>query len=398
MQEVIRSSPFRLRKYIVLLAVGAMLLSAAGAPGYSPQMRRAMLMGPWEIVVQLAGGAPMHFPVEVPDVDKVADLDKVLPLPGSVVKIRLTKYLPDLKRSVSGVKDSSGNVIALIHAWGSGLDQDMWLDAADAEKRGIASRVGAINLVEIHDPKKLEEMLKQLARGKSLGILSVWPDKAKKPLQFVIKKGQSLSIPESDYSLKILDYMPHYSIDVETKKVTNVSKEPVNPAIKVRCTKGDSTLEQWLWSKVPASPHSKAKLPFRAEFTAFDFGKKAGRYILAGAAEGEPWIMYFKDGNVVAKKAETGKDYPLLDAKYAVTIKEYYGSGIIKHEWKNGDESLAHPAIVATVQKGQKKKELVLELNKPSRYDSEDGDVMTFLFGRKSAPGMKGGGMGGPVK
>ena len=399
MQEVIRSSPFRLRKYIVLLAVGTMLLSSAGAPGYSPQMRRAMLMGPWEIVVQSeADRAPIRFPVEVADVDKTTDLDKVLPLPGSVVKIHVTKYLPDLQWIVSGVEDSSGSVIALINAWGPGLDQDMWLDAADAMKRGITSRAGGMKLVEIHDPKKLEGMLKQLARGKSVGILSVWPDKAKKPLQFVIEKGQSVSIPESDCSLKILDYIPHYSIDAKTRKVTNASKEPVNPAIKVRCTKGDSTIEQWLWSKVPSSPHSKDKLPLRVEFTEFDFGKKAGRYILAGAADGEPWIMFFRDGKVVAKKAETGKDYPLSNTQYAVTIKEYYGSGIIKHEWKNGDESLAHPAIIATVQKGQKKKELVLELNKPSRYVSEDGDAMTFLFGRKSNPGMKGGGMGGHVK
>ena len=347
--------------------------------------------------MQSPGAAPMRFPVEVADVNKVTDLDKVLPLPGSAVKIRLTKYLPDLKWSVSGVEDSSGSVIALINAWGPGLDQDMWLDAADAKKRGITSRAGAIKLVEIQYPKKLEPTLKQLAQGKSVGILSVWPDKAKKPLQFVIKKGQTLSIPESGYSLKILDYMPHYSIDAKTRKVANASKEPVNPAIKVRCTKGDNTVEQWLWSRFPASPHSKVKLPFRAEFTELDFGKKAGRYILAGAADSEPWIMFFKDGKVVAEKAETGKDYPLSDTQYAVTIKEYYGSGLIKNEWQNGDESLTRPAIVAVVRKGQKKKELVLEINKPGRY-SDDGETMTLLFGRKADPKMKGHGMTGTVK
>ncbi|RKY07244.1 MAG: hypothetical protein DRP66_07180 [Planctomycetota bacterium] len=295
------------------------------------------------------------------------------------------------------MEDSSGSVIALIKAWGSGLDQDMWLDAADARKRGITSSAGGIKLVEIHDPKKLEEMLKQLAMGKSVGILSVWPDKAKKPLQFVIKKGQSLSIPEFDCSLKILDYMPHYSIDAKTRKARNVSKQPVNPAIKVRCTKGDSTTEQWLWSRFPSSPHSKAKLPFRSEFTAFDFGKKAGRYILAGAADSELWIMFFKDGKVVAEKARTGKDYPLSDAKYAVAIKEYYGSGIIKDEWKNGDESLVRPAIIATVQKGQKEKEMVLEMGKRGRY-SDDDEAITLLFGRKANPKMKGRGKGEPVK
>ncbi len=399
MKKVIRSSPFRLRKYIVLPAVGTMLLLAVGAPGYSPQMRRAMLMGPWEIVVQShADRAPIRFPVEVADVDKTADLDKVLPVPGSVVKIRLSRYLPDLQWIVSGVDDPSGGIIALINAKGPGLDQEMWLDAADAKKRAITSSAGGIKLLQVYDPNKLEQTVKQLAESKSVGIVSVWPKKTKKPLQFVVKKGQSVSIPESGYVLKVLDYMPHYSVDTATKKVTNASKKPINPAIRLRFSKDKSSVEEWLWSKFPSSPHSKGKLPFRAEFTEFDLGQGAGCYVLAGAANSEPWIMFLKDGKVVAEKAETAKGYPLSDSKYVVAIKEYYGSGIIKQEWKNGDESLAHPAIVATVQKGQKKKELVLELNKPSHYDSEDGDTMTFLFGRKADPGMKGRGMGGHVK
>ena len=273
----------------------------------------------------------------------------------------------------------------------------LFLSVGDARKRGITSSAGAIKLVEIYDPKKLEEMLKQLAQDKSVGILSVWSDKAKKPLQFVIQKGQSLSIPETDCSLKILDYMPHYSIDAKPMKIKNASNRPVNPAIKVSSTKGDSSAEQWLWSRFPSSPHSKVKLPFRTEFTAVDFGKKTGRYILVGAAAGEPWIMFFKDGKVVARKAETGKDYPLSDAKYAVTIKEYYGSGLIKNEWRNGAESLSHPAIVAVVRKGRKEKEIVLEMGKPGRY-SDDGEAIAFLFGRKAGPKMKGSGKGGSAK
>ncbi|RKY06785.1 MAG: hypothetical protein DRP66_08090, partial [Planctomycetota bacterium] len=80
MQSVIRLKPYRLRIYVVFLVVGTLFLSVGDAPGYSRQMLREMLMGPWEITVQIAGGAPVRFPVEVPDVDKVADLDKVLPL------------------------------------------------------------------------------------------------------------------------------------------------------------------------------------------------------------------------------------------------------------------------------------------------------------------------------
>ena len=244
MQSVIRLKPYRLRICVVFLVVATLFLSVDNALGYSRQMLRAMLMGPWEIVVRTGpDGVPMHFPVEVPDVDKVSDLDKVLPLPGSAVNIRLTMYLPDLQRSVSGVEDPSGGIIALINAKGPGLDQDMWLDAADVKKRAITSRAGGIKLLQVYDPKELEQMVKQLTERKSVGIVSVWPKKTKKPLQFVVKKGQSVSIPESDYAFKVLDYMPHYSIAAKTGKVSNASKQPINPAIKVRLSEGKSSFE-----------------------------------------------------------------------------------------------------------------------------------------------------------
>ncbi len=315
MQSVIRLKPHRLRICVVILVVGTLLLSVGDTLGYSPQMRRGMLMGPWEIVVQNeADRAPIRFPIEVPDVDKTTDLDKVLPLPGSVIKIRLTRYLPDLQWIVSSVEDPSGGMIALINPKGPDLDQEIWLDAADVKKRAITSSAGGVKLLQVYDPNKLEQTVKQLVESKSVGIVSVWPKKTKKPLQFVVKKGQSISIPESGYVLKVLDYMPHYSVDTVTKKVTNASKQPVNPAIRLRFSKDKSSVEQWLWSKFPSSPHSRGELPFRTEFTEFDLGQEAGHYVLVGAANSEPWIMFFKDGKVVAEKAETGKGYPLSDS------------------------------------------------------------------------------------
>ena len=148
MQKVSRSISFRLRKHIVLLCVGTLLLLAAAAPGFSPLMRRAVLMGPWEITVQSeAADAPIRFPFEVADIDKVTALDNVLPLPDSAINIRLTKYLPDLQRTVSGVDDPSGGMIALVNPKGPRLDQEIWLDAADARKRGITSSAGGIKLL-----------------------------------------------------------------------------------------------------------------------------------------------------------------------------------------------------------------------------------------------------------
>jgi len=381
--------PHRLRRGVVLFAVAVMLLSVGPAMGYSPEMRRAMVKGPWEITVQRAGAEAVRFPVEVADVDKVADLDRLLPIPGSAVRIRLIKYLPDLKSSESGVEDPAGGVIALVNAMGPGVDQDMWLDASDARRRGITSRAGAIKLLQLYDPKELPLVVRQLAEGKSVGVLSVWRQGERRPLQFVVAVGQTLSVPASGYTLEVLDYMPHYSIDAKTRKVTNASKEPANPAIRIRCSRGGNSVEQWLWSRFPSSPHSRNRLPLRVEFADVDFGEKAGRYILAGAGDSEPWIMFFKDGGIVAEKARTGKNYPLADNRYAVSIKKYFGRGTIKRRWENASESLLHPAVIVSVGKGQDESQLVLEFNQPKRYNIDGGDVMVFVFARKAASGMK---------
>ncbi|MCD6394629.1 MAG: hypothetical protein J7M40_14135, partial [Planctomycetes bacterium] len=103
-------------------------------------------------------------------------------------------------------------------------------------------------------------------------------------------------------SLKILDYMPHYSIDAKPMKIKNASNRPVNPAIKVSSTKGDSSTEQRLWSRFPSSPHSKIKLPFRAEFTAFDFGKKPAAIFLWAPPTVSPGSCFSKTAKLSPKK------------------------------------------------------------------------------------------------
>ena len=381
-----------------LFVIAAVML-VSDAWGYSPAMRQGMIGGPWELVIsQGTGGQEFRFPVAVDDENKPADLGKVMPVLGSPMKIRIDKYLPDLQWNTYGAKVDDGGIVLKVHAKGPNLDTSLWLDSSDSKKSAIISRIGGLKVVQVNDAKKVEEIAKLLCDSKAIGIVSVWLKDSKKPIQVVARKGKTENVGDSKYKLKFLDYMPHYSVDTETKKVTNASGKPMNPALKVRLSGVGKDSEQWLWSKFPASPHAKEKVSVRMEFSDVDHGGEEGKYLLLGVKGGQAWVISAEGKKKKAEKVKLNEPYPFTDKAYTFDIAEYFDSGKLVSEWENGSESLKSPAIIVTVEKGGKKTEHVLELNKPSHH-TDDSETMVLLFGKKpGASGMPGGmppGMGG---
>lgn len=366
---------------LVALAVAAIWALCNKSYGYSDEMRRAMMGGPWEIVVQNGtDGSSMKFPIRVPDENKVTALSKVLPLMGSPTKIRLKRYLPDLKWNVRAVDDVDGAIVARLRASGRDLNQDIWLSSSDPARRAISSRIGGVILFEFHNPKLAERMLRELTDPDAVGILSIWNDDPNRPKEYVIRRGQTITMSESQ--LQILDYMPHYSIDTKTKKVVNQSASPVNPAVKVLFDDGQRTYEQWLWSKFPSSPHAANRLPLRAEFTDFDLGDGKGKYILVGARGTGLWVFYLKHGKKTFEEAKLDSGYPFADTGYFFSIEQLFEGAVVKTDWTNASKKLLHPAIVAEVEEDDRVNELVLEFGKPEQCNSGSGTIV-LLYRRK---------------
>jgi len=370
---------------IFTLVIAGLSVFSSRAYGYSPAMRRAMLGGPWEIVVQSGmDGSMMRFPVKVPNENKATTLDKTLPLMGSPIKIRLMQYLPDLKWETSIVEDPKGGAVMQIKAKGENLDQDIWLSSADSAKQSISSQVGGIKIVKLQSSKEIGKIMREITSRKSIGIVSVWDKDSNIPLDYVINTGDTITLPASDYKLKILEYIPHYSIDTTTKKVTNMSNKPVNPAIKINLDNGKNNYDQWLWSKFPSSPHMKKELPIRVQFTDFDIGTTPGNYIFVAAQDTEPWLFYSRDGKRHAEKAKLKNEYPFAQKAYTFSIEEFANSANIEKTWKKGSEELNSPAIIARIEENKTSNQLVLELNKPNHHKSTSG-TMVFLYRRQAS-------------
>ncbi len=374
------------------------ILTLAGLPdkacGYSPQMRRAMMAGPWEIVVQISADGVeergLSFPLSVSDDNKQEKLDAVLPIMGTPAEIHLVQYVPDLKWETSVVTHRGGGVVAELSVKGPNLNQQFWLNSDDPARQSMSSPVGGIALRRIHDAAALENLMRELTTTEAVGVLSIWVADSNQPAEYPARRGAKVAPANSGYEITILDYVPHYRIDTETKEVVSQSRNPLNPAIRVSVSDGHSAHDQWLWSKFPSSPHQGPELPFSMRFTDFDLGDMKGWYIIAAAPQSQPWLLFSKDGAARAEKAILGQPYPFADKAYSFALDKLTHNAVIKSNWKNNTEDLLNPAIVASLKNTGADQEVVLQLNKPAHLKTRLG-TMVLIYTRRSegSPGAQ---------
>jgi hypothetical protein len=350
---------------------------------YSPTMRQTVLKGPWDIMVMSEGvDKEMRFPVSVPDENKSSVLDTVLPVIGSSVKIELKQYVPDLKWETKVVDKTDAGMILQVSIKGEGLDRTFWLDSADPSKQLVNSSIGSVAVKKLYDAETIKKLTKGPISPKTVGIVSIWPGGRDKPIESLVDMNETISIDGSEYKLSFLEYMPHYSVNSDTKEVTNLSERPSNPALKIRLESKQDTYEQWLWSKFQNSPHSRKELPIRVDFIDLDIGASSGRYIFLTADDTGLWTYYFKDNAIQVEKADMQKRYLFENEKYSFAIEQFNNSGVITNEWKNEAESLRNPAVIINIKEGDKEQEVVLEINKPHHYQSDSG-TMLMLYKSK---------------
>ena len=369
-----------LDKASVLIITIFVLFFAGTALGMPEYGHRASLNGPWEILIQIGHkGQALKFPVKVDDENKAQKLKDVLPVLGTSIKVRLKEYIPDLKLETQAVEDTGGGVVAKLKVEGKDLNQDVWLDSSDPSKRSISSSIGGVEVRKFYTDNVGKLLEKAIAKPEIEGVLSVWLKDAKKPFEFVVNLSDTISVPGSKYKIRVMEYVPHYMVDTTTKKVTNASDKPVNPAIKVKVDNGQDSHEQWIWSKFPSSPHSETDLSIRMEYSRFDVVGHEGEYILVVSEESEGWLIFSQNGKRIIEKVKTDEPYSFVDEEYYFKVKKLFGSAVIKNERKNNSEKLVNPAIVAVIEKEDSSEEMVLELRKPSHSKTDLG-TMVLIF------------------
>jgi hypothetical protein len=362
---------------VVSWVLAAGLVSGAGAQPMSPH--HGFLGGPWEVLAKMGHeGAAIRLPVSVRDESKPQEMSGMLPVMATPITVRVKRYLPNLAWETAAVEDPNGGAAAKVSLRGESLQQDLWLCARDRERQSISAHIGGVAIKELPAGRLAGEAMENLKNPENVGILLVWLGDADAPLVYAVRPGQSISLPDSDWKLSVLRYLPHYSIDRDTRKITNLSDQPVNPAAEVRVEGGGRQYSQWLWSQFDMSPHKMHQLPFRARFLDFDVGGASGQYILAVTHDLQSYLVHLKDGKRTIERVELDKRYSFKDERYWFAIEELRGKAGIVDQWKNASETLLRPAIVAEIVQGTEVREVVLELGKPCHHRTALGTLVVL--------------------
>lgn len=350
------------------------LTSVASAQPSSPH--HEFLGGPWEVLVKLGlEGAGVRIPVSVADENKPQSLGAVTPVMGTPIKVKLERYLPDMKRETTAVDDPNGGPVAKLSLRGENLQQDVWLAARDREKQSVTAAIGTVAIRELPVPPD-GSVLQELTEPEVVGVLLVWLSETGSPLMYTVKPGKVVKLPGSPWKLSITRYVPHYSIDRKTKEVTSQTDKPENPAIEIRAQSDKQDVRQWLWSQFAMSPHKAQQLPFRARFLDFHVSAGAGRYLLVVAPGPRSHLLCWKDGKKCIEPVETGKRYAFDDKRYSFAIEEVRPGARLDTRWQNGSEMLLHPAVVATIVQGNAEEQVVLELGQPFHHRTTAGTLV----------------------
>ncbi len=345
--------------------------------GQATNPHHGFLGGPWEVVVKMGHeGQTLRLAIKVTDENKPQDLEGAVPVVGTPIKVRLDEYIPDLAWETVPVADPNGGAVAKLSFRGENLNQDLWLSAAEVSRQAISSHIGGVAIREL--PAGGGGVLQQLVDPEVAGVLLVTLPGSEQPIACPAKAGTSIALPGTTWEISVLRYVPHYSINRETKEVISASDKPVNPAVEIEIEGQGKEYRQWLWSKFPSSPHKRLSLPFPVRFLDFHLEPDAGQYILVVAEGMPPKLLSWQDGKRHIEPVEMGQRFPFKDSRYTFAVDEVRFGASIEKRWKNDSDVLLHPAVIATISGTEAPQQVVLELNKPYHHKTVAGTLVVL--------------------
>ncbi|MEQ1831982.1 MAG: hypothetical protein ABL977_02920 [Candidatus Eisenbacteria bacterium] len=89
-----------------------------------------------------------------------------------------------------------------------------------------------------------------------------------------VKLGETFRVGDSEYSAKVVEFQPDFTMDLKTRKVTSRSQEPKNPAAKVYVWKNGAP-DDTSWAFLNMPPHFGRNSMLAFELTHVEFENHA---------------------------------------------------------------------------------------------------------------------------
>src|SRR6266568_3996561 len=102
----------------------------------------------------------------------------------------------------------------------------------------------------------------EVIKGKWKSIkLTVYDKKIAKENTYVIDIGSTFPVPESDFSIKVDNFFPHFILDNGT--ITSKTNDLKNPAAQISVYQGSKLITKgWVYSKYPTSTFQGLRFVF----------------------------------------------------------------------------------------------------------------------------------------
>jgi hypothetical protein len=168
--------------------------------------------------------------------------------------------------------------------------------------------------------------------------------------QICIGLGEIVDVPDYQYSIELLKYLPHFNYDITTKSYISLTDKPENPAIQLKVqnkNKPEDVQQTWLFSKIPdfGSMHGKNSFPFELVFK-FQTSSPALKLEIITKAEHREQVMVADDKEPIFFKNDR---YLLSYHKQPEEVKDY-------------------KSTLEIIEEGKTIKSQIVEVNKPLAY------------------------------
>ena len=380
------------KRYLGVYGLITAVFAAGALVSANPQDPHArMFEGRWTVTVFLGFEGPaLEIPIAVSDRHRPRTLNQTFAVPGTTVRVTLRQYLPDLVWRETAQPQADGGVLVRLALRGPAMNQDIWLDSLDPQRQSVSASIGSVGMLPLKDVHTIERIRETLTvAGARLGLLRVWPLEEAPPLEISLDLGQRNAITVPGYTIKVLDYMSHYGIHLETGEVFDSPDKADNPALQVEVNDGKTRQTCWLWSRFPqfgdgpGNGHEQEKLPLRATFVDFERVRNAGRYTLIVLPTGGTFVLSGQEKRLRLDTVSIGQSFAFSDEAYSFTVEEVHVGAALARSWANNRERLLRPAVVVDIQGGGNSEEqVVLEIGKPHHHRTSEGTV-TLHYGAK---------------
>ena len=240
----------------------------------------------------------------------LVDYPRVPELQLESLQVEVNRYLPDSVLSDRLVDDDPHvNPAIEVSFSPTGRDAPTWLFAN--EPSTIGSTIARFRLVDTE--AELAELLSGSLANETTsdGIVEIEYEGTAHEISLAEGLARELPVGDTGYTVRILRYLPHASVGPD-RKLTNVSDDPINPAIEVELTGPDGVerLTQLAFAKYPDfgkmhGGHQPER--FKVTFAAPGTAEPALPIEVLGGPNGEMHVRFRKDGGpAVARELTVG--------------------------------------------------------------------------------------------